>query len=152
MFTKIEKQFVIDKLWNYEKKNHENSCRLGRLKKGKAQGLTWVLFSLRLGKCAEVGVWVQYVPALTIVTYINYAVIIPLRLLGTHCSYEGAAPYKCNVLQSIQLQQTDVTEHHTVSFSRQVGITLQSVAILIRLASVVYWDKPVGNILFLFIQ
>lgn len=41
--------------------------------------------------------WVE-VAALTTVRYISYTVIIPLRLLGSHCSCQGAAPYKCTGL------------------------------------------------------
>lgn len=46
--------------------------------------------------------WVE-VPALTKLRYINYTVIIPLRLLGSYCSCQGAAPYKCTELPRVRV-------------------------------------------------
>lgn len=67
-------------------------------------------------KCAEVlYVWVDE-PALTIVRYIN-CVIIPLRLLGTHCSHEGAAPYKCSGLPRVPGNSKQMSQNTVLSIS-----------------------------------
>lgn len=55
------------------------------------------------------------VPALSIVSYINCTVIIPLMLLGSHCSCQDVAPYKCTGLPRVPSNSKQMSHNTTLS-------------------------------------
>lgn len=75
--------------------------------------LTWRLADIVLDWI----VWVE-VAALTIVRYINRTVIIPLRLLGSLCSCQDAAPYKCTGLPRVPGNSKQMSQNTALSISQ----------------------------------
>ncbi len=102
------KRTTVDDAWKRE--GHKKDFNILR-----GQSFSFRLWWLAdiVKKCA----WVE-VPALTIVRYINYAVIIPLRLLGSHCSCQDAAPYKCTGLPRVPSNSKQMSQNTALSISQ----------------------------------
>lgn len=99
---------LYDKAW--EKEGHKKDFNILRVQ-------SFFVSLWRLGDIVLKCVWVE-VPALSIVRYINCTVIILLRLLGSHCSCQDAAPYKCTGLPRVPSSSKQMSQNTTLSISQ----------------------------------
>lgn len=67
--------------------------------------------------CIEVYVWVE-VQSPTIVRYVNCTVIISLRWLRSHCSCQGARPYKYTGLPRVPSNGKQMSQKTALSVSQ----------------------------------